>query len=216
MLVFDGEVVSASHTERILGVYVSRTLFSWTDHIDKLLRDLCRTMNGLRKGATYLTFKQRLATAKSCYFAKLYYAIEVWGHGLTRAQHTALQSAQNKVLRWVTATPPRTSSQANIEACGVLSVRQMVIFRTLTVGMRILRDKKPVNLYSSLTRNYDIGELRTQNKGYYEQRFWRNVFLETFSRLPAEMQDDLDVKKRMTKIALQGWVKENVPLFYGV
>jgi len=130
-----------------------------------------------------------------------------------------LQSAQNKVLRWVTATPPRTSSLANIEACGVLSVRQEIVYKTLLAGMKILNDKKPENLYLSLVRRDFIeGDeiyLKSADRGYYEDRFWRNVFLRTFSSLPDNLRKVVDVKKRQNKLVLRSWVKENIPTFYG-
>ena len=57
-------MVSSSTYERILGVQVSRNLFSWREHTDKLLEELSTVMCGLRRGAQYFSFKQRLATAK--------------------------------------------------------------------------------------------------------------------------------------------------------
>ena len=218
-LLFGGEVVSSSTCESILGVQVSRNLFSWREHTDKLLEELSTVMCGLRMGAQYFSFKQRLATAKSCHFSKMYYCLEVWGHGLTVNQLRMLQSAQNKVLRWVTATPPRTSSLANIETCGVLSVRQEIAYRTLLAGMIILYDKKPEILYLSLLRGDQSGgdeiHLKSADRGYYEDRFWRNVFLRTFSDLPESLRQVLDVKKRQNKIGLRSWVRENIPMFYG-
>ena len=156
-------------------------------------------MNGLRMGAKYLSFKQRLATAKACHFSKLFYSVEVWGHGITKRQLMALQSAQNKVLRWVTATPPLTSSLENLQTCGVLSVRQMIVFRTLQCGLKILFDKKPRNLFDSLTCVDNVSQDRrplrnVPRDGFYQRRFWRNKFIEYFNQLPEEFKHLPDVR----------------------
>ena len=177
-------------------------------------------MNGLRMGAKYLNFKQRLATAKACHFSKLFYSIEIWGHGVTKRQLLALQSSQNKVLRWVTATPPLTSSLENLQMCGVLSVRQMIVFRTLQCGLRIIRDKKPTNLYSSLTKAGENGEervplLNVSRDGFYERRFWKNVFVKHFAQLPDDLRKVPDIRLMVWKRLLRNWVHDNVPYFAG-
>ena len=105
-LCFNGEMVKASLDERILGVQVSSRLNSWKEKTDKVIRDVNKVMGGLKMGGTYLNFKQRLATVRACYLSKLFYSIEVWGHGLTKNQIQSLQVAQNKILRWVTKLHP--------------------------------------------------------------------------------------------------------------
>ena len=137
-LCFDGERVEASTHERILGVQVASRLNSWKEQADKVIKDVAKVAGGLKMGGHYLNFKQRLATVKACYFSKLFYSIEVWGHGLTKNQLISLQVAQNKILRWVTRTPPRSSSLANLKTCGLLSVCQTIVVRILFAGIKIL------------------------------------------------------------------------------
>ena len=220
-LTFGGKVVGASRSERILGLQVSRTLFQWKEQVDKVLEEVAVVINGLKRGAQYLNFKQRLATAKACHFSRLFYSVEVWGHGLTRNQVQSLQSAQNKVLRWVTDTPPRTSSRENIVACGVLTVRQTIIYRTLIAGMRIIFDKRPVNLYQALVQaggnqvSEDELVLVEEKEGFYEDRHWRNVFLKVSSLLPVELRVVADPRKQQVKRMVREWVRGNVPFFAG-
>ena len=147
---FDGTTVSASLNERVLGVQVSGRLGSWREQVEKVLGEVAKVAGGLKKGAQYFNFKQRLASVRSCHLSKLFYSIEVWGHGLTKVQLESLQAAQNKILRWVTQTPPRTSSLLNLKTCGLLSVRQTIAYQTLFAGLKILQDQKPVCLFDVL------------------------------------------------------------------
>ena len=159
---------------------------------------------------------------KACYLSKLFYSIEVWGHGLTKVQVQSLQAGQNKILRWVTKTPPRSSSLLNLETCGLLSVRQTIIFRTLFAGIKIIQDRKPQGLYEALIPdNADLRRsvrlqdmLRRPTFGFYEDRHWRNVFLSNHLRLPTDLRNITeDIRKSGPKRKLKKWVHDNVPPF---
>ena len=168
-------------------------------------------MGGLKQGGQYLSFKQRLATVRACYLSKLFYSIECWGHGLTQAQLQSLQAAQNRVLRWVTATPPRTSSALNLRTCGQLSVVQTIAFRTLFSGLKILFDKKPRNLFSALHQNNrnrrserHQNNLRRPSRGFYQNRHWRNNFLVLYNQLPVELKSNCeDIRRALPKRKLK-------------
>ena len=91
-------MVKTSSNERILGVQVSSRLNSWKEQVDKVIREAAKVMGGLKMGGHHLNFKQRLATVRSCYLSKLFYSIDLWGHGLSKNQTESLQVAQNEIL----------------------------------------------------------------------------------------------------------------------
>ena len=158
-----------------------------------MLKQVAEVVNGLRKGAQYLNFQQQLTTAVSCHLAKLFYCIEVWGHEVTRAQLESLQAAQNKVLRWGTDTPSGTSLVSNLKAYGLISVRQMIIFRTMYACLKIMHDEAPVNLLQFINdeRSAEAAEL----KGFYQDRHLKYVFRNNFHKLPDDLKQLPDVRR---------------------
>ena len=56
----------------------------------------------------------------------------------------------------------------------------MIVFKTIFTGMKILRDKKPENLYRAITTpRKDRGRVPVREveiEGFYETRHWRNAF----------------------------------------
>ena len=67
---FDGTTVKASSNERVLGIQVSGRLGSWREQEDKVLGEVAKVSDGLKKGAQ--NFKQRLAWTRSCHLSKLF------------------------------------------------------------------------------------------------------------------------------------------------
>ena len=78
-LTLDNKVVTVSASERVLGVIVSSNLGQWSEQVDNVIKQVAKVVNGLKRGAQYLGFKHRLATARGCHLANLYYCNEVYG-----------------------------------------------------------------------------------------------------------------------------------------
>ena len=54
--------------------------------MDLVLRKCAEKLNALKIGGNFFTFKRRLTTGKAVYLAKLFYAIELWGPGLSKTR----------------------------------------------------------------------------------------------------------------------------------
>ncbi len=67
--------------------------------------------------------------------------------------------------------------------------------------MRIIFDKRPVNLYQALVQaggnqvSEDELVLVEEKEGFYEDRHWRNVFLKVSSLLPVGLRVVADPRK---------------------
>ena len=223
-----GENVEGSKEERVLGVIVSNTLAGWRGHTDRVLKKCGEKLNALKLGGKLFSFKRRLETGKAVHLSRLFYCIEVWGPGLSKNQIQVLQACQNRLLSWVVGYDREKSLQRttynNIQQCGVLSVNQMIIFRVLLVGMKILRTRKPELVYEDLiperggrgvvgTRS-QRRKLRPVRNSYFADRSWKNTFLTQHDRLPTEIAEQ-DVGEMKGRRELKEWVMKNVPLTAG-
>ena len=74
---FDGEKVIESDQERVLGIIVGRNILDWSGHLSKILQDCARKLAGLKLGAKYFNFKQRLETGRATHISIIMYGLKI-------------------------------------------------------------------------------------------------------------------------------------------
>ena len=133
---------------------------------------------------------------KTVYLSKMYYGIEVWGAGLTKVQIRQLQACQNMLVAWVDGQKIIYNTKGNLKQCGLLSINQIISFKTIILGLKVLREKKPEGILKRITRqkNENIRQsvrlegrgLREAQSGFYKKMWWSNLFLRLQKNLPDE------------------------------
>ena len=142
--------------------------------------------------------------------------------GLNNGQRRTLQAAQNKLLRWVVGDSRREKRSCQLHReTGMLTINQAIMYKILARGMKILKNQKPMNLYSMLTSREETHEKQLRSRmrmlndprnGRYYDRTWKNQFLQIFPMLPKTLQE-ANMGKKSGKTMLRSWVKSNVEDF---
>ena len=103
--------------------------------------------------------------------------------------------------------------------CGLLTVYQEIVRRVLMTGMKILREKKPVDLLKGIKPDptYRITrgnqkEVHQPTEGFYQSRGWKNMFLTYYKKLPSHLRET-DIWGRREKIELKEWTIKYVKQF---
>ena len=143
----------------------------------------------------------------------------MWGPGLSKEQIRTLQASQNRLLRWICGLNDRMKTTAELhEECGQLTVNQMIVLWALSRGMKVLKTQIPYNLHQTLVNQKvehewklrsSTKELQLPRKGRYHSKTWRNLFLNTYERVPEEIRL-LNLKTKGGKNKLKVWFRENI------
>ena len=133
----------------------------------------------------------------------------------------ALQVAQNKAARAVTRLDYQTPTRILMQQCGWLSVRQLMVYHSVSLLHKTLQNGSPLYLYQKITSNgshlhnsrrAEAGSLRQglQSKSRLDltRRGWCWRSLEQYNQLPSEIRNEH--KMKIFKKKLQEWVNANV------
>ena len=146
------------------------------------MQQLARKMRGLWQLKNKLNFKARKATAWGLVMSRILFSIEVWGPSATESQIRSMQVCQNQVLRFVCGAKRMTRTEDLLRMTGMLSIRQLIAYRTLMTGLGYIERGQPLNIVRSLQPRQDGPRTRGQvtmlgvaNKGssdLVKRSFW--------------------------------------------
>ena len=143
---FGSDQVVPSAAERILGVALGTTMsvnLHLTEGDCSILSQVSKRMRALWQLKNSLTFKSRKMTAWGLVMSKLLYAIEVWGPCATERQVDQMQIVQNSVMRWICSAKRGTRTKDLLRMTGMMSIRQLIIYRVLMTGLTALQNGTP-------------------------------------------------------------------------
>jgi hypothetical protein len=144
----DGETVSPTDTERLLGCQLSNN-FTWDLHIIEVAKKVARKITCLERTSKYASFKVRRLLANGVIQSHLSYVAPVWG-SLNNKLLNIMQKLQNRAARVVTGKGIRTPIIELLAQVGWLSVKQMVVNQDLIQTWKIVNLQKPLSLYHRL------------------------------------------------------------------
>ena len=148
----------------------------------------------------YLSFKSRKVTAWGLVMSKIMYGIEVWGPSATERQIEQIQSLQNSIMRWVCGAGRLTRTTDLLLMTGMLSIRQLMMYRVLVFGLVVLWNDSPKGIR---WRGEVPRKLKTTTKSY------RYVLGKMMARLPPRL---LSVDPRKNKKEIKQWIVNNIPV----
>ena len=145
--------IRPSTVERLLGAQVHQDL-RWKEHLmdndDSLLKSLNKRVGALKKISRTASFKARKMVANGIFISKLIYLMPVWA-GAEEYLINALQVSQNKAARLVTKLDIFTPSMVLMKQCGWLPVKQLMVFHSIVLLHKTLKNQKPAYLYQMVT-----------------------------------------------------------------
>ena len=199
---FGDSEVTPSVSERILGITLESNL-AVNEHLVSgscsILSQVSTKMRALWMIRKHLSFKSRKVTAWGLVMSKILYGIEVWGPAATERQIEQMQSLQNSLIRWVCGAGRRTRSADLLVMTGMMSIRQLIMYRVLVFGLVVLWNDSPKSIKwrSEISR-----KLKTTTKSY------RYFLGKMMVRLPARL---LQVDPRKNKSEIKRWILNNIP-----
>ena len=215
--------IQPSKTEKLLGCEISDDL-KWKHHIlgseQSMVKQLTSRINGLSLVSQRADFNTRLMVANGIVVSKLCYLIQLWG-GCEGYLIHSLQVLQNRAARSVTGLSGFTSTKRLMVACNWLSVKQMVVYHTVTMVYQTLKTGSPTYLNSRLstdhpyrTRQFSSGSIR-QDESFKCQSSLPSASLRyrgsiEYNRIPPDIRAAPNISTFKRK--LRQWVKSNISL----
>ena len=237
-----GKPVEESKSERILGIIANNKL-TWWNHlygdqsnpkkpVPGLIKQLSKRVGMLCQLVKILPKDKFIMTVNGIFMSKLSYCLQLFGnvwcndsfeglnernHSFTKSNLHSLQVLQNKVLRLITGHGYDSHIIDLLSESGMLSVNQLIAYRTIVSIYKIKNSDEPTYLANKLaaTRN-QVMQLRHRqrntgvnfNKARGKEGFlYRGRIL--FNALPISTQsaDRISNFKKLTK----QWIVQNIP-----
>ena len=139
------------------------------------------------------------------------YCLPVFG-GLHKNQIHDLQTLQNKAIRIVCNSPPRSNRAELFEYTGWLTVNQLASFHSLLTMFKIRTNKDPKYLADILCDEGRYGRVKTQNPvlSLTANSFCFRTSRE-WNKLPLEIRTELKIGPFKQKLKI--WVQQNIERF---
>ena len=145
--------ITPSTVEKLLGAHVHQDM-GWREHVmdnkDALIKSLNKRLGAMKKISRVASFNTRKNIANGIFMSKLIYLMPVW-IGCDRYLINSLQVCQNKAARLVTKLDRFTSTKELMRQCGWMTVQQLLIFHSLVLLHKTIKQKKPTFLYQKVT-----------------------------------------------------------------
>ena len=113
---------------KYLGVILDNKL-NWNQHIDYLVTKLSQIAGTLYKVRHLLSMESRIMVYNSLAGSYLNYGITAWG-STTQTSLCKVKTLQNRLLRYINFSPPRTNVDHLYQSYNIMSVPQLYFFET--------------------------------------------------------------------------------------
>ena len=200
---FNGDQIVPSKSEKILGITLG-TNMSVGSHLltgdCSVLSQVSTKMRALWLIKKHLSFKSRKITAWGLVMSRMLYGIEVWGTTATETQIKQMQVVHNSVMRWICAADRGTRTLDLLRMTGMMSIRQMIMYRVLMTGLTAMWNGAPKGM--SQWRSEKTRKLQITMKSF------RFIFGRMTARLPADM---FTKDPRKNKADIKRWILATIP-----
>ena len=191
-----------------------RNDFSWNDHVDNVLKECSKRLNGLYKIQNQLDLKQKKAVAEGAILSRIKYAIEVTSTG-SETITKRLESMQSKTARYILGKSRREWSRSEgYRLLNWLTVPQTSVEFSLRMFFKVLWNRKPQRIFASIfdedsmsVRKLTDEELRKMRK--LTRKSWCVRVLRYADVVPQSFYA-FDPNKQIFKKSLKNWVSQNI------
>ena len=175
---FGGETVAPSKSEKILGITIESNM-SMHAHLvggeSSVLMQISKKMRALWLLKSHLTFKSRKMTAWGLVMSKLLYGIEVWGPHASDKQISQMQVIQNLIMRWICAAKRGTRTRDLLRMTGMMSMRQLVMYRVLMAGLTASWNGTPAAMSTRKEEPVRRLQLTTRSFRFYFSKLYQRI-----------------------------------------
>jgi len=150
---------------KYLGVILDNK-FSWNQHINYLDTKLSQVAGILYKVRCLLPLKSRILIYNSLAGSYLNYVILAWGSATQTSLHK-IKTLQNRILRYITFSPPRTNVDHFFKSLNILTVQQLHFFETAKFVHSVYNNFSPnifQNYFQTISHSYST---RTRQNNTY-------------------------------------------------
>ena len=215
------EIIEPSESEMLLGCWLHQDM-KFKEYIvsnkESLLRSLNTRVSALKIVGKVANFRTRKMIANGIFMSKLIYLIELWG-GSANYLLVALQKAQNRAARAVTKLDWNSPTAELLSQCGWLSVHQLVVYHSVTLVYKTIKNESPKYLFSMFSAKYSYNTKQASRGAIKHTRDldleltadsfrWRAA--KAYSELPLDVRN-LELLQEF-KEAAKTWIKENITL----
>ena len=127
---------------KYLGVFLDNKL-TWGYHIDYLITKLSQVAGILYKVRDVLPMKSRIMVYNSLAGSYLNYGIVSWGSA-TLTRLNKLKALQNRLVRYITFSPPRTNVLHKYKSLKILTVEQLFFCETAKLVQHVHNGTSPL------------------------------------------------------------------------
>ena len=212
-ITIEDTVIKEVQTARLLGVVLSNN-FSWDEQVKITLEECSGRLNGMYKVSRELDTNQRKNLAEGAILSRLRYALETISSG-SETNMKKLEAMQSKAARYVLQRSRNGWSRTEgYRSLGWLTLSQTAIEMSLRLFFKILWNKKPVKIYSSIFNEeqgqlFQLSKLQLESLTKLSRKSWRIRVLRYSSLLPEDFYY-LDPESMLMKTALKDWIANNI------
>ena len=153
--------ISETKSSKFLGVYIDNCL-NWKKHLSYTASKLARGIGILLKCRKYLNNNSMVLLYYSFIYPFLIYCNQVWGNTY-KTNLNKLQVLQNRAVRIITGSSPRSNVNAMYDKAGLMKVNEINNFLTGMFTYRYHHKQLPYLFDDFFTYNYEIHEYETRN-----------------------------------------------------
>ena len=161
----DGHLIDEVHKTKFLGVYIDNKL-NWKDHVSYLIGKISKGIGMIIKARQYLNKKGLIALYYSFIYPYLIYCNHIWGCTY-KSSLKKLVTLQNKIVRIITCSKPRDSSQPLYEQLKILKLSDINKYLIGRFMFRYCNGQIPRLFDSFFFRNHDFHEHNTRISGHF-------------------------------------------------
>ena len=127
------------------------------------------------------------------------YGIEVWGQSASDKQISQMQVIQILIMRWICAAKRGTRTRDLLRMTGMMSMRQLVMYRVLMAGLTASWNSTPAAM--STRKEKPVRRLQlTRSFRFY------------FSKMYQSIPDSILMKDpKKSKSEINKWIYRNIP-----
>ena len=126
---------------KYLGVILDNKL-SWKEHIEYLITKLSQAAGVIYKLRKYLPYHAKMLIYDSLAASYLRYSISAWGN-TTQSLLARLKSAQNKIIRYMTFSPPMSNVEDKYKSLKILDIQNLYFFEVAKFMHSVFHKKTP-------------------------------------------------------------------------
>ena len=212
----EGKEIKSELSGTLLGVELSND-YTWKHQVRKVSEECAKRFGGIMKVSHLLNFKQRKELVEGSIISKIRFCLEVVSSG-TETDMKTLMGIQSRAARIILKQGRIGWSRTEgFRKLGWLTVPQMAIEMSIRTMIKILKNKKPKNIYRELVEVRDheeqvkiLEEREIDRKTKLSRRSWKIRCLRYYKVLPSYLKTG-DPMKKEWKTNLKRWVEENIP-----